>query len=1163
MIDKSMEEEQLVIACTIDIGSCRISTCALVDTGATGISFIDERFARHHNLPLHKLTTPREVEVIDGRPIRSGRITHFARFRLRISQHEEELSSFVTQLGQYPFILGIPWLRQHDVNVRFRSNLLTFDSRECIPKHCMDTVTIKGIFSDSTKTTIATIDSTPVKQPTNDDQAEIRKRIPKEYHDYLRLFDKSSADVLPPRRIYDHRIPLKKDFVPPFGPLYSMSPIELRTLREWLDENLKKGFIRASSSPAASPVLFVKKKDGSLRVCVDYRGLNAGTIKNRYPLPLFQETIAQLCKARFFTKLDLRSAYNLVRIAKGEEWKTAFRTRFGLFESLVMPFGLCNAPATMQNFMNDVLRDYLDVFATAYLDDILIYSTSLEEHREHVRKVLQRLKEAGLYMKAEKCEFHQTEVEYLGMIISVQGIKMDTKKIATITEWPTPTSVRDVQSFLGFANFYRRFIKDYSRVVAPLTRLTRKNIPFRWSPQCHDAFNKLKSRFTTAPVLRHFDYDKEAIVETDASDYVSAGILSQHDEDGLLHPIAFFSKKHSPAECNYEIYDKELLAIVRAFEEWRPYLEGSPHPIKVITDHKNLEYFMTTKLLSRRQARWSEFLSRFDFTINYRPGKAGGKPDALTRRSGDLPLEEGDERELHRQQIVLKPRNLRLSATNSNTTTIEELWTKAYETDSFPNEIIELLRKGIRTSRKISLGECEEERNRLRYRGKLFVPNYQPLRLRIIQISHDLPAAGHPGRAKTFELIQRQYYWPTMRKDIDRYVGNCHTCKRSKATRNSPSGGLKSLPIPYEPWKDISMDFVVGLPMSNGFDAIWVVVDRLTKMRHLVPCRSDITARKLAELFVKNIFRLHGLPDTIVSDRGPQFASEFWTNLCHRLRIEPRLSTAFHPQTDGQTEITNASMEQYLRCYVDYLQDDWPQWLPIAEFAANNQVSESTKMSPFFANYGFDPKFHYDTTNSEETTTRAPARIDADTFASTMNRLFDHIRAEISRAQALQQEFADKRRGPTPSLKIGDMVWLDARNISTKRPSQKLDYKRLGPFRIKEKISTHAFRLELPPTMKVHDVFHVSKLDLVREDPYPGQIIPPPPPIEVDGEDEYFVDQILDSKYIGRGNGRQLRYLVKWDGYSEPTWEPANYVKDLDVVKKFHQRYPNKPGPKA
>jgi hypothetical protein len=234
-------------------------------------------------------------------------------------------------------------------------------------------------------------------------------------------------------------------------------------------------------------------------------------------------------------------------------------------------------------------------------------------------------------------------VKYLGFIISTTGTKIDPAKITTIQEWPQPQNVKDVQSFLGFANFYRRFIKGYSSIVAPLTRLTRKDIPFAWTSDCAHSFNDLKIAFTTAPILRHFDYDREVIVETDASDFVSAGVLSQYDDNGVLHPVAFFSRKHSPAECNYEIYDKELMAIVRAFEEWRPELEGALHPIQVLSDHKNLEYFMSTKLLNRRQTRWAEYLSRFNFRIVYHPGKAGGKPNALTRRSGDLPP-GGDER---------------------------------------------------------------------------------------------------------------------------------------------------------------------------------------------------------------------------------------------------------------------------------------------------------------------------------------------------------------------------------------------------------------------------------------------------------------------------------------------------------------------------------------
>jgi hypothetical protein len=285
------------------------------------------------------------------------------------------------------------------------------------------------------------------------DETTITDIVPPEYHKFLPLFSEMEANKLPPHRPYDHRIPLKEGFTPPFGPIYSLSRTALEALRKWLDENLSKGFIRASSSPAGAPILFIKKGDGSLRLCVDYWGLNEGTIKNRYPLPLLHETLLRLRKAKYFTKLDIRGAYNLVRMAEGEEWKTVFRTRYGLFESLVMPFGLTNAPASFQHFINDVLRPYLDVFVTANLDDILIFSDNLDEHRKHVLKVLEAFSEPGLHLKPEKCEFHRREVKYLAFIISTSRTKMDPVKVATIQEWPEPWNVKDVQSFLDLPTF--------------------------------------------------------------------------------------------------------------------------------------------------------------------------------------------------------------------------------------------------------------------------------------------------------------------------------------------------------------------------------------------------------------------------------------------------------------------------------------------------------------------------------------------------------------------------------------------------------------------------------------------------------------------------------------------------------------------------------------
>ena len=406
-------------------------------------------------------------------------------------------------------------------------------------------------------------------------------------------------------------------------------------------------------------------------------------------------------------------------------------------------------------------------------------------------------------------------------------------------------------------------------------------------------------------------------------------MLSQYGKDGILHPVAFFSTKHSPAEWNYEIYDKELMAIVRAFEYWRAELQSVENPIQVLSYYKNLEYFMTSKLLNRRQARWAEFLSRFNFKITYRPGKQGGKPDALTRRSGDLP-EEGDETFRNRTMVLkshnldpevapaeqqkpqLESHELRLLAhiaLGDGRDPLRTIFERAYQTDKTPTSILHALERGDKRHAEVTLADCEDRGGILLYRNRFFVPRHDGLRLHLMQSHHDSPAFGHPGRAKTLELLQRNYYWDTMRRDVDRFVRNCEPCRRSRTSRHAPYGLLQSLPIPQTPWQDISMDFVVGLPWSNGCDAIWVVVDRLTKQRHLVPCTSTVDAQDLADLFIQWVFRLHGLPETITSDRSPQFASHFWGRLCEKLQVDRRMSTAFHPQTDGQTERFNSVME--------------------------------------------------------------------------------------------------------------------------------------------------------------------------------------------------------------------------------------------------------------
>lgn len=413
--------------------------------------------------------------------------------------------------------------------------------------------------------------------------------------------------------------------------MYSLSQSEQTTLREFIQENLNTGFIRSVSSPHGSPVLFVKKKDSSLRLCVDYHGLNKITCKDRYPLPLISDLLDSPRCTKFYMKIDLRQAYHLVRVSKCDKWKTTFQTHYGSYEWLVMLFGLSNALAAFQHFMNNIVKDLLDVYIIVYLDDILIYSKNMEEHWKHVKMVLQILWKHGLYAKPKRCKFHTTTTKYLGYVLSPEGLTMSPQKVQIIQDWSEPQKIRDIRSFLGFANFYWHFIFHYSDIIVPLTHLTQKNTKWNFNKQCKDAFNELKKAFACALVLTHWVPDAPIILETDASDYALGTILSIKMSDGEIHPVAFHSQTFNPTELNYDVHDKELMAIFESFRIWRHYLEGFRTPIDVITDHKNLEYFSTTKILTCRQARWSEFLSAFNLIICFRPGKLGTKPDSLTR----------------------------------------------------------------------------------------------------------------------------------------------------------------------------------------------------------------------------------------------------------------------------------------------------------------------------------------------------------------------------------------------------------------------------------------------------------------------------------------------------------------------------------------------------
>ena len=1170
-------EKRVILSATLRTANSSTAVRILLDSGSQ-LNIINSDFARSLSAPIQKLPVPRFATTVDGSPLSTGPIDSVLFGHLSFGSHEEKVALHLAATSSVDIILGIPWHRRHNPVIDYAQDtlLMRHSGSTLIPLSVKNPPSAIKSSSLPAKPLVSLIDEkmfdTLLTEPENhgyllrvssvgedvdisssDDSTTLETVIPAKYHPYLDVFSKTDADKLPPHRTYDHSIDLELDTQPPFGPLYTLSELELKALREWLDENLAKGFIQPSKSPAGAPILFVKKKDGSLRLCVDYRGLNKISIKNRAALPLIGESLDRLRRAKIFTKLDLRGAYNLVRIKEGDEWKTAFRTRYGHFETLVMPFGLTNAPATFQSFMNDIFRDLLDDFLIIYLDDILIFSNDPDKHAAQVEQVLARLRQHKLFIKAEKCEFDRNRCEFLGFVVSPNGVQMDNGKVKTVLDWPEPTSVKQLQAFLGFANFYRRFIPEFSRTCTPLTKLLKKDAHFSFGQPAKDAFAKLKTSFTTAPVLAHYNPDAPISLETDASDFAIAGILSQPGLNGELRPIAFHSRKMQPAECNYDIYDKELLAIVDSFKIWRHYLEGTPHPIQIFCDHKNLEYFNSTKILTRRQVRWSLVLNSYKYVFNFRPGKNNTKVDAFTRRHD---FEEGGNAKasFEEPQVLLRPIQVSPLNAASEPSDVVTRVKAGYDRDPTVKTLLSYLRNPDRrrppeVNAQLKGMTLDGDGFLLRH-GLVYVPEDQALKTDILGQSHDHPTAGHFGRFKTLELLSRNFYWPNISRFVKDYIRTCDLCQRSKPPRHRPYGLLQPLPVPEQPWSSISLDHIVDLPISSGFDAILVVVCRLTKMAHFIPCMSTDTANDFARLFEKNIHRLHGLPKDIVSDRGTLFTSAFWRDVCRQLDIKQNLSTAFHPQSDGQTERVNAIVEQYLRTYSDYLQTNWALMLSLAEFAYNNTASSTTNMTPFYANYGYHPRF-----SATVRDVPAPAAQDHVKHIKDTHSL---CQASMKHAHESQKKYANRRRSPAPDFKEGQLVLLKRTNIRTDRPSDKLDLKLLGPFKILRIVGSSAYRLDLPATMKVHPTFHVSLLEPYHSNDLPARRpAPPPEPIvDDDGDLRYHVKTILKSRL----HRRAFQYFVRWAGYdaNSDSWIPHTELDDDDpLVLEFHTKHPS------
>jgi hypothetical protein len=873
-----------------------------------------------------------------------------------------------------------------------------------------------------------------------DMQCSLPPAVANVLQEYSDVFPSEVPAGLPPLRGIEHQIDLIPGAVLPNRAPYRTNPEETKEIQRQVQELLDKGYVRESLSPCAVPVILVPKKDGTWRMCVDCRAINNITIRYRHPIPRLDDMLDELSGAVVFSKVDLRSGYHQIRMKLGDEWKTAFKTKFGLYEWLVMPFGLTNAPSTFMRLMNEVLRAFIGKFVVVYFDDILIYSKSLDEHLDHLRAVFNALREARLFGNLEKCTFCTDRVSFLGYVVTPQGIEVDQAKVEAIQGWPVPNTITQVRSFLGLAGFYRRFVKDFSTIAAPLNELTKKGVPFDWGKAQENSFNMLKDKLTHAPLLQLPDFNKTFELECDASGIGLGGVLLQEGK-----PIAYFSEKLSGPVLNYSTYDKELYALVRTLETWQHYLW--PKEFIIHSDHESLKHIRSQGKLNRRHAKWVEFIESFPYIIKHKKGKENIIADALSRRYTLL------------NQLDYKIFGLE---------TIKD----QYVHDADFRDVLLHCKDGKGWNKFIVSDGFVFRAN------KLCIPA-SSVRLLLLQEAHGGGLMGHFGAKKTEDILAGHFFWPRMKRDVERFVARCTTCQKAKSRLN-PHGLYLPLPVPNAPWEDISMDFVLGLPRTRrGRDSVFVVVDRFSKMAHFIPCHKTDDATNIADLFFREIVRLHGVPNTIVSDRDAKFLSHFWKTLWFKLGTKLLFSTTCHPQTDGQTEVVNRTLSTMLRAVLKKNIKMWEECLPHIEFAYNRSLHSTTKMCPFEIVYGFLPRAPIDLMplpSSEK------INFDAKQRAELMLKLHEATKQNIERMNAKYKCAGDKGRKQL-ILEPGDLVWLHLRKDRfPELRKSKLMPRADGPFKVLQRINENAYKLDLPADFGVSPTFNIADLK-----PYLGE----------------------------------------------------------------------------
>ncbi|GJX44315.1 putative reverse transcriptase domain-containing protein [Tanacetum coccineum] len=864
----------------------------LFDSGSDR-SFVNTRFSSLLDIKPIKIEDSYEVELADGRIVSTNTVLKGC--TLSLVNHVFEIDLMPIELGTFDVIIGMDWLVKHDAVIVYGEKVvrIPYGNKTLIVEGDKGVSRLKVISCIKARKYVERGCHLFLAHVTENKSKEKRMEDVPVIRDFPEVFPEELPGLPPPRQV-EFRIDLVPGAAPVARAPYRLAPSEMKELSVQLQELLEKGFIRPSSSPWGAPVLFVKKKDGSFRMCIDYRELNKLTVKNRYPLPRIDDLFDQLQGSSVYSKIDLRSGYHQLRIKEEDIPITAFRTRYGHFEFQVMPFGLTNAPAVFMDLMNRVCKPYLDKFVIVFIDDILVYSKDEEEHGKHLKIILELLKKERLYAKFSKCDFWLDSVQFLGHVIDRSGVHVDPAKIEAIRSWAAPTTPTEVRQFLGLAGYYRRFIEGFSLISKPLTKLTQKNKKYEWGAE-EEAFQTLKQKLCSAPILALPEGTEDFVVYCDASLKGYGAVLMQREK-----VIAYASRQLKVHEENYTTYDLELRAVVFALRLWRHYLYGTK--CVVFTDHKSLQYILNQKELNLRQRRWIELLSDYDCEIRYHPGKANVVADALSRKERDKPL---------------RVRALMMVVHNDLPKQIRKAQEEAMKGKNVKAKNLGRLIKLI--------FECRPDGTRC-FGNCVWLPRYGGLRELVMHESHKSKYSIHPKSGKMYQDLKLLFWWPNMKANIATYVSKYLTCVKVKAEHQKPSGLLQQPEIPVWKWERITMDFVSGLPRTpSGYDTIWVIVDRLTKSAYFLPMKKIDSMEKHTRLYLKEVVCRHGVPVLIISDRDSHFTSNFWRSLQEALVTKLDMCTAYRPQTDGQSERTIQTLEDMLRacvieCVIDLLE---------------------------------------------------------------------------------------------------------------------------------------------------------------------------------------------------------------------------------------------------